>query len=310
MFVGLLSFYWPHSVFGAEETLSSEASVFSAELASSGLEVDQAAEELADRLAEGELAVPGLIAKPRADELKLASAMAAWTFLSSLPIWMVTEDMGFSHALGTAGYQGLVTLGLMGGVRTFDNLFARSWLNPSKRFSRRTEFLLRFMFNWGLLQALRAVTGPIGATHAVDTVQGQIEIAQNQLVVGTGASLVSEARNRKFLRKRMTNAWTNFNLFMMLAPISLADFAGLYGARLAAFELVGTQVNVNLSTVLVLASYIGTAVALEKWPRGFRRLALWQEKKLRNFGKKLRSAREGLRGRCRSVFGRVVSLSR
>jgi len=271
--------------------------------------------------------------RPTQEELALGLLITTWTVASSFAIWHF-GDVEISNNILLTSFQGAIALTFNGGLRAFDKFFSSEWMpvvrklferHPEiekeaqqvwkeakgpEKVSKKVEFFRRIAMNWVLLEVIRGMSGAVGMGASVYTLTGQFEIFMNILTTGVGASFVALMRNRTFADNPVTTTWVNFMAFLPLSIVSAADGAGLHLARLAELDAFGQPMYLNLSTVIVAASYLTAGLIITGFPKKIEKLAYLHEKAIRPLivggSQTLKSSLAG----CRKALGRVFRPTR
>ena len=165
--------------------------------------------------------------RPVQQEVALTAIMASWRGLTAGFIWFNSIGVSTTLAFGLTLFQ--ITLVVIHGLwqRWFDHFFAMSFSDPNQATSQIIQYFRRQGYSLFLTEVLRFLSGPANGAEPLLSLRGQLQIVLFLATVGTGDALLSSARARAFGGDAVLNSRLSFLSFMVLAPLTLADFSGV-----------------------------------------------------------------------------------
>ncbi len=158
--------------------------------------------------------------RPIPQEVSLALIMGSWRGLTAGLIWFNSFGVSTTLAVGLTLFQvGLVLVHSLW-QRWFDHLFASGA-------GQLTQYFRRQAYSLFLTEVLRFLAGSANGADSVLSLRGQTQILLYLATVGTGDVLLSTARVRAFSADPVLSSRLSFLSFLVLAPLTLADFSGV-----------------------------------------------------------------------------------
>ena len=209
--------------------------------------------------------------------------MGAFKFGTAAFLWFAMTDIDPWIATALTLMQTAVTTAMSVGVHTFDFIFSRRMTEDRiEEVSSSREYVRRQIFELIIVELTRLMSGPVNSAHSVFSVLGQGEIFSNVLVRGSGFSIFSRIRRREL--NPDASKWMNVAQYTLTTPLILMDQMGIHMATLADFG----HFKVNLSTVLIMASYAGLTAAVLYAPKYIEDKIKPLDKKMRQFSNYLK----------------------
>ncbi len=165
--------------------------------------------------------------RPIPQEVSLALIMGSWRGLTAGLIWFNSFGVSTTLAVGLTLFQVALVLVHSLWQRWFDHFFACGFSDSVRPAGQLTQYFRRQAYSLLLTEVLRFLCGTANGADSILSLRGQTQILLYLATVGTGDVLLSTARVRAFSTDPMLNSRLSFLSFLVLAPLTLADFSGV-----------------------------------------------------------------------------------
>lgn len=246
---------------------------------------------------------------PTKQDVAMGVIMASFKGVAGSLVWF---SFGLPPAVPTAivTFQVAMTFFYTTWLPTVDNTYALTPHGQETAKMTMGEFLRRQAHGLFVTQLVRLMSGPVGTAHSALSLIGQKEIFAHQFAGGTTGSLTSMLRAHRL--SKTASRWVNFNLFMAVILLTLADQAGIHGAELFHWKFI----KIHTSTLALIGANVGLGVLIAAFSKKVEQLAqkqeAWLNRKIEKVDNALNRLKSkgiiGCRGRFASLINRFQSL--